>query len=145
MQTPDKTNKTRQAQERHSSSSPTDNTLPKVIDDCHELLKWLIPLLDQFPRARRFTLGEPASGSDRDARANSAERNSRLRRVAGAKVLVIRWFETKPLFVDTSKVANNFPRSFIRCERVIEHHYLVTKTKRPPLFSKNFSYPVSVF
>ena len=36
----------------------TDTTLPQVIDDCHELLKWLIPLLDQFPRTRRFTLGE---------------------------------------------------------------------------------------
>ena len=36
----------------------TDTTLPQVIDDCHELLKWLIPLLDKFPRARRFTLGE---------------------------------------------------------------------------------------
>ena len=35
-----------------------DPTLPKVIDDCHELLKWLIPLLDKFPRQRRFTLGE---------------------------------------------------------------------------------------
>ena len=32
---------------------PTGTTLPQVIDDCHELLKWLIPLLDQFPRARR--------------------------------------------------------------------------------------------
>ena len=36
----------------------TDTTLPRVIDDCHELLKWLIPLLDKFPRSRRFTLGE---------------------------------------------------------------------------------------
>ena len=36
----------------------TDTSLPQVIDDCHELLKWLIPLLDKFPRARRFTLGE---------------------------------------------------------------------------------------
>lgn len=35
-----------------------DPALPQVIDDCHELLKWLIPLLDQFPRSRRFTLGE---------------------------------------------------------------------------------------
>lgn len=25
---------------------------------CHELLVWLIPLLDHFPRNRRFTLGE---------------------------------------------------------------------------------------
>lgn len=36
----------------------SDTNLPKVIDDCHELLKWLIPLLDKFPRSRRFTLGE---------------------------------------------------------------------------------------
>ena len=36
----------------------SDTNLPKVIDDCHELLKWLIPLLDRFPRSRRFTLGE---------------------------------------------------------------------------------------
>ena len=36
----------------------TDTNLPRVIDDCHELLKWLIPLLDKFPRSRRFTLGE---------------------------------------------------------------------------------------
>ena len=35
-----------------------DTTLPQVIEDCHELLKWLIPLLDKFPRTRRFTLGE---------------------------------------------------------------------------------------
>ena len=33
----------------------TDTTLPQVIDDCHELLKWLIPLLDQFPRTRRLS------------------------------------------------------------------------------------------
>ena len=37
---------------------PTETILPQVIDDCHELLKWLIPLLDKFPRTRRFTLGE---------------------------------------------------------------------------------------
>ena len=36
----------------------TETNLPRVIDDCHELLKWLIPLLDKFPRNRRFTLGE---------------------------------------------------------------------------------------
>ena len=41
----------------------TDTGLPQVIDACHELLKWLIPALDKFPRARRFTLGErPESG-----------------------------------------------------------------------------------
>ena len=32
--------------------------LPRAVQACHELLLWLIPLLDQFPRARRFTLGE---------------------------------------------------------------------------------------
>ncbi len=32
--------------------------IPQAIDDCHELILWLIPLLDQFPRKRRFTLGE---------------------------------------------------------------------------------------
>ena len=37
---------------------PTNTSLPQVIDDCHELLKWLIPVLDKFPRSRRFTLGE---------------------------------------------------------------------------------------
>jgi len=34
------------------------NTLPKAVQDCHDLLVWLIPLLDNFPRNRRFTLGE---------------------------------------------------------------------------------------
>jgi len=35
-----------------------NNQLPKVVQDCHDLLLWLIPLLDKFPRSRRFTLGE---------------------------------------------------------------------------------------
>jgi hypothetical protein len=34
------------------------NSLPKAVQDCHALLIWLIPLLDDFPRNRRFTLGE---------------------------------------------------------------------------------------
>lgn len=34
------------------------NSLPKSVQDCHNLLIWLIPLLDNFPRNRRFTLGE---------------------------------------------------------------------------------------
>lgn len=33
-------------------------TDPKAVQDCHELLIWLIPQLDKFPRARRFTLGD---------------------------------------------------------------------------------------
>ncbi len=32
--------------------------IPKAIQDCHDLLLWLIPILDKFPRSRRFTLGE---------------------------------------------------------------------------------------
>jgi len=34
------------------------NTTPVAVHDCHQLLAWIIPQLDQFPRARRFTLGE---------------------------------------------------------------------------------------
>lgn len=34
------------------------STMPKAVEDCHELLAWMIPKLDQFPRNRRFTLGE---------------------------------------------------------------------------------------
>ena len=34
------------------------NSLPKVVQDCHNLLVWLIPHLDSFPRSRRFTFGE---------------------------------------------------------------------------------------
>jgi hypothetical protein len=37
---------------------PASDTTPRAVQACHELLAWLIPLLDQFPRARRFTLGE---------------------------------------------------------------------------------------
>ena len=31
-----------------------DTNLPRVIDDCHELLKWLIPVLDKFLPSRRI-------------------------------------------------------------------------------------------
>ena len=31
---------------------------PKAVQDCHDLLAWMIPVLDHFPRQRRFTLGE---------------------------------------------------------------------------------------
>ena len=33
-------------------------TVPLAVQSCHELLLWLIPQLDKFPRLRRFTLGE---------------------------------------------------------------------------------------
>lgn len=32
--------------------------IPQAVQSCYELLLWLIPQLDKFPRARRFTLGE---------------------------------------------------------------------------------------
>ena len=32
--------------------------VPQAVQSCHELLLWLIPQLDKFPRMRRFTLGE---------------------------------------------------------------------------------------
>ena len=32
--------------------------VPQAIQSCHELLLWVIPQLDKFPRSRRFTLGE---------------------------------------------------------------------------------------
>jgi hypothetical protein len=35
-----------------------NNQLPKIVQDCHNLLLWLIPILDKFPRSRRFTIGE---------------------------------------------------------------------------------------
>ena len=34
------------------------NTLPKAVQDCHNLIVWLMPQLDNFPHNRRFTLGE---------------------------------------------------------------------------------------
>ena len=33
-------------------------TVPRAVQVCHDLLGWLIPQLDNFPRQRRFTLGE---------------------------------------------------------------------------------------
>lgn len=39
-------------------SQHTKPDQPKAVEDCHALLAWIIPKLDQFPRQRRFTLGE---------------------------------------------------------------------------------------
>jgi len=30
---------------------------PQAVDACHELIVWMVGKLDQFPRARRYTLG----------------------------------------------------------------------------------------
>ena len=40
-----------------TDENPRD-AAPRAVQACHELLVWLIPQLDLFPRARRFTLGE---------------------------------------------------------------------------------------
>ncbi|MEZ5595535.1 MAG: diversity-generating retroelement protein Avd [Pseudomonadales bacterium] len=34
------------------------SAVAQAVETCHECLQWIIPLLDQFPRNRRFTLGE---------------------------------------------------------------------------------------
>ena len=34
------------------------DTTPQAVQAAHELLLWIIPLIDKFPRVRRFTLGE---------------------------------------------------------------------------------------
>lgn len=41
---------------------PRDDPTPQAVQDCHLLLGWLIPQLDNFPRSRRFTLGERLEG-----------------------------------------------------------------------------------
>ena len=43
--------------QRRLSNDERQNA-PSGTVDCHELLLWLVPHLDKFPRARRFTLGE---------------------------------------------------------------------------------------
>jgi hypothetical protein len=40
------------------SRAGKSEAVPQAVQSCHELLAWLIPLLDSFPRVRRFTLGE---------------------------------------------------------------------------------------
>ena len=37
---------------------PETDKIPQAVQLCHALVGWLIPVLDQFPRQRRFTLGE---------------------------------------------------------------------------------------
>jgi len=39
-----------------------DNT-PKAVESCHQLLLWIVPQLDKFPRNRRYTLGERMEAS----------------------------------------------------------------------------------
>ena len=34
------------------------SSVPQAVQSCHDVLLWLIPHIDKFPRSRRFTLGE---------------------------------------------------------------------------------------
>ncbi len=34
-----------------------ENRQPRAVQDCHDLLAWVIPQIDKMPRQRRFTLG----------------------------------------------------------------------------------------
>ncbi|MDX1654600.1 MAG: diversity-generating retroelement protein Avd [Candidatus Competibacteraceae bacterium] len=36
----------------------SEDTTPQAVQSCHDLLAWIIPQIDKFPRSRRFTLGE---------------------------------------------------------------------------------------
>ena len=38
-------------------AAPQPST-PETVQACHECIVRVIPLLDQFPKARRFTLGD---------------------------------------------------------------------------------------
>ncbi|MBL7000761.1 MAG: diversity-generating retroelement protein Avd [Gammaproteobacteria bacterium] len=35
---------------------------PAAVELCHDILKWMIPQLNKFPRQQRFTLGERIEG-----------------------------------------------------------------------------------
>lgn len=64
---------------------------PKAIEDCHDLLRWIIPQLSKFPRNHRFSLGERiesgllevleclvAAAYSRDKRADLERANRRI-------------------------------------------------------------------
>ena len=38
-------------------AKPAVPTTPKALQDCHALIVWMAPQLDQLPKARRYTLG----------------------------------------------------------------------------------------
>lgn len=42
----------------NDSRSKKPVALPQAVEQTHQILAWLIPRLDDFPRARRFTLGD---------------------------------------------------------------------------------------
>jgi hypothetical protein len=49
--------------QREKRSQMAASTVPQAVQSCHELLLWLIPQLDKFPRSRRFSgTGDSAKG-----------------------------------------------------------------------------------
>ena len=69
--------------------------IPHAVQSCHELMLWLIPQLDKFPRLRRFTLGEQLEKGMLEVleslveAAYSRDKRSALRR-ANLKLQVVR-------------------------------------------------------
>ena len=41
----------------NTNKASVESALPQAVDDCHKVLVWLVPMLDQFPKSRRYTLG----------------------------------------------------------------------------------------
>ncbi len=36
---------------------------PKAVEDCHQLILWMVPAIERLPRHRRFTVGERIESS----------------------------------------------------------------------------------
>jgi hypothetical protein len=45
-------------------------SVPQAVQSCHELLLWLIPQLDKFPRVRRFTRAQTSRSVQKAGLAN---------------------------------------------------------------------------
>ena len=69
--------------------------LPQAVQATHEALGWVIPVLDRFPRNRRFTLGERIEGRLLEVlelliEATYLRGNDRPLRAANHKLAVVR-------------------------------------------------------
>jgi hypothetical protein len=72
-----------------------DDSPPQAVQACHELILWMIPQLDKFPRLRRFTLGERVESNlltvlERLTEAAYAKQRRELLRDANVKLAVTR-------------------------------------------------------
>ncbi len=71
------------------------DTTPQAVQACHELILWMIPQLDKFPRVRRFTLGERLESTlllvlERLTEAAYTKQRKELLREANSKLAVAR-------------------------------------------------------